>query len=168
MTGLNDDFALLDPAKEVQEAFDQAVKTNWTIARHSAALSMGASILSGVFGPELKSMQDSGTYANALRDVVIVLWLCHLTPEEVVHINSRLNIDQSIKEAFEWAEAEGISYGTQKYINGVKTLTEIVHGIFTSFYAVNNGAKIKDGVPVKKNTKPPGKSTSRSTRSRSG
>jgi hypothetical protein len=164
MSTLNEDFATLDPAEEVQAAYDNSAVNNWTIARHSAAMSMGASILSGIFGPELKELQDSGTYPNALRDVVIVLWLLNLSPAEVIRINSRLKIDEAIAAAYNWAEIEGIKYGSAAYINGIRTLTEIVGNIFTSFYGVESTGKKE---PLRKNdSSRPGKSGRRTTGSK--
>jgi hypothetical protein len=160
MSTLNEE--VLDPAEEVQNAYDKATVSNWTIARHSAAMSMGATILSGVFGPELKSLQETGAYPNALRDVVIVLWLCSLSAEEVIKINSRLNLERNTADAYAWAEAEGIKYGSKKYLDGVRTLTEIVGGIFSSFYAVDSKPEI-----VRKNVSSPhGKLASPTTRSK--
>jgi hypothetical protein len=160
---LKDDLDILDPEVEIQKAFDTAQKINWTIARHSAAMSMGVSILSGVFGPELKGLQDKGVYPNALRDVVLVLWLLNRTEAEVIRVNSRQNIDESIADAYIWAEAEGIKYGSPKYLDGVRILTEIVGSIFTSFYAVDGK---KPEAARKNGLRPPGKSARRITRSK--
>jgi len=158
---LKDDLDILDPEAEIQKAYDTAQKIPWTIARHSAAMSMGVSILSGVFGPELKGLQDKGVYPNSLRDVVLVLWLLSRTEAEVIRVNARQNIDEAIAEAYLWAEKEGVKYGSPRYLDGVRTLTEIVGSIFTSFYAVD-GKKAE--VPRKNDSRPPGKSARPTTR----
>jgi hypothetical protein len=158
---LKDDLEALDPEAEIQQAYDRSQKIPWTIARQSAALSMGVTILSGVFGPELKGLEDKGVYPNALRDVVLVLWLLSRSEAEVIRINARQNIDEAIAEAFLWAEKEEIRYASAKYRDGVRTLTEIVGGIYTSFYAVNG----KKPEALRKNgSRPPGKSAPRTTR----
>jgi hypothetical protein len=160
---LKQDLDILDSETEIQKAYDTAQKINWTIARHSAAMSMGCTILSGVFGPELKGLQDKGVYPNALRDVVIVLWLLSRTEAEVIRVNSRQNIDEAIAEAYLWAEAEGIKYGSPKYLDGVRTLTEIVGSVFTSFYAVDGK---KPEAPRKNDSRPHGRSGRPITRSK--
>lgn len=160
---LNEDFAVLDPAVAIQEAHDKAIVSKWTIARHSAALSMGATILSGVFGPEMKGLEKKGTYPNALRDVVIVGWLCSLDPEAVDYLNAHLNLDEAIAAAFAWAEKEGICYGSPRYIKGVNNLTEIVGGIYASFYAIDTRPKSPQP-SSKKNIKSLGKSRLPTTR----
>lgn len=160
---LNDDLEAIDPEAGIQQAYDTAQKIPWTIARHSAAMSMGVTILAGVFGPELKGLQDKGVYPNALRDVVLVLWLLSRTEAEVIRVNARQNIDEAIADAYLWAEAEGIKYGSAKYLDGVRTLTEIVGGIYTSFYAVEGK---KPQAHRKNGSRPPGKSERPSTRSK--
>jgi hypothetical protein len=158
---LRDDLDMLDPAGEVQKAYDSAQKIPWTIARHSAAMSMGVTILAGVFGPELRGLQDKGVYPNALRDVVLVLWLLSRTEAEVIRVNSRQNIDEAIAEAYLWAEKEGIKYGSPKYLDGVRTLTEIVGSIYSSFYAVEGN---KPEAPRKNGIGRHGRSARRSMR----
>jgi hypothetical protein len=157
---LKEDLETLDPEAEIQKAYDTAQKTPWTIARHSAAMSMGCTILSGVFVSEIKGLQDKGVYPNALRDVVIVLWLLSRTEAEVIRVNARQKIEEAIAEAYLWAEKEGIQYGSPKYLDGVRTLTEIVGSIFTSFYAVDKKAE----APRKNDSRPPGRSVRRITR----
>lgn len=160
---LKDDLEALDPEAEIQKAYDSAQKIAWTIARQSAAMSMGCTILSGVFGPELKGLQDKGVYPNSLRDVVLVLWLLSRSEAEVIRINARQNIDDAIAEAFLWAEGEEIKYGSAKYLEGVRTITEIVGSIYSSFYAIESK---KPETPRKNGTRPPGKSARAITRSR--
>jgi hypothetical protein len=160
---LKEDFETIEPETQIQDAYDKAQKTPWTIARHSAAMSMGCTILCGVFGPELKGLQDKGVYPNSLRDVVLVLWLLSRTEAEVIQVNARQNIDAAIAEAYLWAEKEGIKYASPKYLDGVRTLTEIVGSIFTSFYSVDG--KKKDS-PRKNVSRPLGRSVSPITRSK--
>jgi hypothetical protein len=131
-------------------------------------MSMGCTILAGVFGPELAGLQDKGTYPNALRDVVIVLWLLSRSPAEVMRINARQNVDEATTEAFLWAETEGIAYGSAKYMDGVRTLTEVVGGIYTSFYNMSSKGKrepdLKNGLsPAGKSVRPTGRSKRRVT-----
>jgi len=160
---LKADLETVDPDSEIQKAYDSAQKTPWTIARQSAAMSMGSTILSGIYGPELKGLRDKGVYPNSLRDVVIVLWLLSRTEAEVIRVNARQNIDEAVAEAYLWAETEGIKYGSPKYLDGVRTLTEIVGSIFTSFYAVDGK---KPEAPRKNDSRPPGRSGRPITRSK--
>jgi hypothetical protein len=160
---LKEDLDTVEPETQIQQAYESAQKIPWTIARHSAAMSMGCTILSGVFGPELKGLQDKGVYPNSLRDVVLVLWLLSRTEAEVIQVNARQNIDAAIAEAYLWAEKEGIKYGSPKYLDGVRTLTEIVGSIFTSFYSVEGR---KSQTPRKNVSRPRGRSVSPITRSK--
>jgi len=160
---LKADLETVDPATEIQQAYDQAQKTPWTIARQSAAMSMGSKILSGVYAPDINELQDTGTYPNSLRDVVIVLWLLSRTEAEVIRINARQHIDEAFAEAYLWAEKEGIKYASPKYLDGVRTLTEIVASVFSSFYAVDGK---KPESPRKNDSRPLGRSGSPITRSK--
>jgi hypothetical protein len=160
---LKEDLDTIDPEAQIQEAYDKAQKTPWTIARQTAAMSMGCTILSGIYGPELKGLQDNGVYSNSLRDVVLVMWLLSRTEAEVIHVIARQNIDAAIAEAYLWAEKEGIKYGSPKYLDGVRTVTEIVGSIFTSFYSVDS----KKREPARKNvSRPHGRSALPITRSK--
>jgi len=125
-------------------------------------MSMGSKILSGVYGPDIKQLQDNGAYPNSLRDVVIVLWLLSRSEAEVIRLIARQNIDEAFAEAFLWSEKEGIKYGSPKYLDGVRTLTEIVGAIYTSFYSVDG----KRETPRKNVSRPPGKSEPPTTRSK--
>ena len=162
MSNLTEDFETLEPAEEVQVAYDNAAKSNWTISRQSVAMFMGCSILNGVYGPELKGLQTKGVYPNVLHDVVIVLWLVSLSPEQVLDLLSYPNKKQGIADAYAWAEKNGIRYGSPKYLDGVRTLSEIVGGIFTSFYAREDSAKEP---PRKNGTRRLGKSGRHTTQS---
>src|ERR1700739_1674553 len=92
---LNDELNIFDPESEVQSAYDNSARIEfsasrlhpWTIARHSAALSLGCQLITAV-GPFVKEFMDSGTYSNVYRDVVIVLWLCSRTDEEIISMDA--------------------------------------------------------------------------------
>jgi hypothetical protein len=161
--GLKEDLDTVEPETQIQDAYDKAQKIPWTIARQSAAMSMGCTILAGIYGPELKGLQDKGVYPNSLRDVVLVLWLLSRTEAEVIQVNARQNIDAAIAEAYLWAEKEGIKYGSPKYLDGVRTVTEIVGSIFTSFYSVDGK---KRETPRKNVSRPRGRSALPITRSK--
>lgn len=164
---LKDDFETLDPGAEVQAAYDKAPANNWTIARQSAALSMGAKILSGVLGDEIIELQERGTYPNALHDVVIVLWLESLTPAEVIRVNTKQSIEESTGAAYNWAEVNGVKYGSPAYLVGLRKMAEIVGGIFTSFYGVEATSVKRE--PLRKNgSRRLGKSARPSTQSKPG
>src|SRR5215471_11762085 len=80
-----------DPDLEIQEAFDEAgtdgeTRAPWTIARHSAAMNLGCKAVLAV-GPDVRQLMIKGTYPNALRDVIIVLWLCSLSEKEIIKLN---------------------------------------------------------------------------------
>jgi hypothetical protein len=143
MSTINDEVLEVEDTPEVavQKAYDAALSSRWTISRQSAAMNAGCSILSGVFGPELRSLQTRGTYPNALHDVILVLHLISLEPEKVIDLLAYPNKKQVIADAYVWAEKEGITYGSAKYLEGVRTLTEIVGSIFSSFYAVESTSK---------------------------
>jgi hypothetical protein len=152
---LKDDLETVDPQAEIQKAYDTAQKTNWTIARQSAAMLMGVSILNGIWTPELDDLKQKGVYNNALRDIVLVLFLLSRTEAQVIRINARQNIEEAIAEAYLWAELQGIKYGSARYLEGVRTLAEIVGSIYTSFYAVDGK---KPEAARKNDSSPPGRS----------
>jgi hypothetical protein len=168
MDSLKDDLETLDPAEEVQKAFDQSVNDNWTPARQSAAMSLGVDILTGVFKKDIKRLEKTGTYPNVYRDVIIVLWLRDLPWEEVTRINARVGgedpreqVEECIAKAYAWAETEGLSYASPKFREGVRTMLGLVKRVFTSFYAVEGNGKPESA--LKKSTGQPGKSASVST-----
>jgi hypothetical protein len=156
-----------DPALDVQIAYEEGgagitfagVTAPWTIARHSAALSLGCKPLLGV-GPDVRDLMVNGTYSNALRDVIIVLWICSLTEKEVLKLNCVLSPEaeqEAIAKAFSWAEKIGLTYGTRLYLEGLALLDRLITGIWHSFFTTTG-----QGKPVlsKKNIFQPGKSES--------
>jgi hypothetical protein len=164
MSTINDEVLEVEDTPEVavQKAYDSALPSRWTISRQSVAMNIGCSILSGVFGPELRSLQTRGTYPNALHDVILVLWLISLEAEKVIDLLTYPSKKQAIADAYTWGEKEGITYGSAKYLEGVKTLTEIVGSIFSSFYAID--AKKEPTRP--NDSEPHGKSPSQPVRSK--
>jgi hypothetical protein len=161
---MNDDLVL-----DIQNAFDQA-QTNgaefagdsrapWTIARHSAAMNLGCKVILAI-GPDVRELMTTGTYSNALRDVILVLWLCSLSETEVIKLNCILTKEteqEAITKAFKWADKIGLVYGSKLYLEGLALLDEIISGVWHSFYStVANGSEKR----VKKNSHPPGKSES--------
>src|SRR5215475_8373938 len=161
---MNDD----DPGLNAQEAFDQVQgegaefagrsRAPWTIARHSAAMNLGCKVVLAI-GPDVRELMIRGAYSNALRDVIIVLWLCSLSETEVIKLNCILTPEaeqQAITKAFKWADSIGLVYGSKLYLEGLALLDGIVEGVWHSFYSTtSNGSS---GKAVKKNSHPPGKS----------
>lgn len=149
-----------DPDSEIQEAFDEAdsdaeTRAPWTIARHSAAMNLGCKAVLAV-GPDVRQLMIKGTYPNALRDVIIVLWLCSLSEKEVIKLNCLMMPEaeeKAIARAFEWAEKAGLEYGNKLFLEGLEFLDRIVSQVWKSFYqTTDNGNKIS-----KKNSGPHGK-----------
>jgi hypothetical protein len=133
---LKDDLETIEPAYEVQKAFDGSIGLNgrypWTARRQTAAMHMGCEIMEVVGArSDLRKLTKQGTYPNAMRDVVIVLWLCSLHPEEVIDVICTEKTG-SVGLAFNWAEAEGISYGSEKYREGLTLVTSIIGEILSS------------------------------------
>jgi|SRR6516225_5226474 hypothetical protein len=158
-----------DPVLDIQNAFDQAqvdgtefagaLRAPWTIARHSAAMNLGCKVILAI-GPDVRELMTTGAYSNALRDVILVLWLCSLAETEVIKLNCILSAQaeqQAITKAFGWADKIGLIYGSKLYLEGLALLDEIISGVWHSFYStVDNGSEKR----VKKNSAPPGKSES--------
>lgn len=158
-----------DPLLDVQEAFDQAEaggaefadqpRAPWTIARHSAAMNLGCKVVLAI-GPDVRELMTKGAYSNALRDVIIVLWLCSLPETEVIKLNCILSSQaeqKAIERAFRWADKIGLVYGSKLYLEGLSLLDAIISQVWHSFYStVDSGS----GKEVKKNSHQPGKSES--------
>lgn len=147
MNTLKEDFEILDPAEDVQKAYDQAdVENPWTARRQSAALIMEVRILSGGKDAteDLSLLLKNGAYPNVFHDVVVTLWLRFLSPEEVIHIVARRDKVQAIASAYSWAEKEDLQYGSDRYLEGLKFLLDTVLGILTSRHSVDRSAPFQE------------------------
>ncbi len=160
---VNDEVIEDSPDIAVQKAYVEAIATNWTEDRQTVAMELGCSVLRGVFG-EMDELQEKGSYPNVLFDVVIVLWLRSLDPDQVIDLLAYPNKRQAIAAAYAWAKAEGIKYGNAKYIEGVRAIASIVGGIHASIHAIESDGKTE---PLRKNdTRQAGKSGLPITRAR--
>lgn len=145
---------------EIQEAFDGAGangRVPWTIARHSAAMNLGCKAVLAV-GPDVRELMIKGTYPNALRDVIIVLWLCSLNEKEVIKLNCFMTAEaeqKAISQAFAWADKVGLQYGNKLFLEGLASLDSIVSQIWHSFYQTTGTS---NKATIKKNSHQPGKS----------
>ena len=59
------------------------------------------------------AVKRSGIYPGAVRDVVLALWLCSLTPEEVIEAETR-GEKEAKKRSTEWAGKLGIHDTSKK------------------------------------------------------
>lgn len=165
MSALNEDFAILDPAANVQEAYDESKRPKWggkplnpwTIARHSVALTLGCKLITAV-GPFVSEFIKDGTYGNLYRDVIIVLYLSSLSAEEIINLDVHCEPAEAMRGAFEWAEENSVAYGSRAFLDGVKLLSQTLNHILSSRYE-SSGTGDAD---VKKNSGHPGKSNSHS------
>jgi hypothetical protein len=156
---LSEDLETLSPADEVQKAYDASGSTKlgdellhpWTIARHSAAMSMGCGVISAI-GPDTVGLLSKGSYRNVLRDVIIAVWLCSIDADRVEKINARMDVEKAIAEAFKFAEQRKITYGSKLFLDGVKLLSSVVSQVLDSFYSIEGNVrdevKKKDGTPL--------------------
>src|SRR5258707_1966241 len=125
---LREDLEMLSPEAEVQKAFDESARLEfgsenmnpWTIARHSAAMSMGCKVIAAVC-PDAVGLLSKGNYSNIFRDVVIAMWVCSLSDHAVIRLNYAAS-QSDIEQAFQWAESVGLTYGSKLFIEGVKIL----------------------------------------------
>lgn len=163
---LKEDLDTLEPEAEAQKAFDESAVIKfgkekmhpWTMARHSAAMSMGCQVISAI-GPSCSQMLQTGTWPNALKDVVIMMWIASLPEEEVLSINYSTG-KEDIEKAFKWAEKVGLKYGNELYLEGVAALDNIVWQILVSNFSVEKTAG--SSTTFKKSlSSQPGKSNSR-------
>lgn len=163
------EFSEHDQQDETQEAYDEAkrgpvsgdlVFNTWTLRRHSVAMTLGCKVILAV-GPAVKGLLDKGTYSNALRDVVIVLWLSSQDDDKVKLIDRSSDPLAYIDEAFEWAESVQLGYGTKLYMDGLKIIEAIVLKIFASMFTVDETDK-KPSAQKKTVTAQRGKSKRRS------
>jgi len=145
---LADDLATLSPEQSVQKAYDDSACTRlgdqamhpWTIARHSAAMSMGCGVISAI-GPDAVGLLSKGSYRNILRDVIIATWLCSIDAEDVEKINAGLDIEKATALAFKFAESRGLSYGSKLFLDGVQLLDSIVSKVLDSFYSIEGNRR---------------------------
>lgn len=163
---LKEDLEILDPASEVQSAYDESARVifsdsmlrPWTISRHSVAIALGCGLARAV-GPFVSEFLETGSYDNVLRDVIIVLYLSSIDDDAVIAIDSRLNAKAVMKDAYAWAERNGLEYGSSGFVSGVQVLDKILKGVLASFFEVeaSDGAtegKKKDTVQLGKSKSP--------------
>src|SRR5260221_155741 len=112
----------------------------WTIARHSAAMSMGCKVISAV-GPDAVGLLSKGNYSNIFRDVVIAMWICSLSDHAAIRLNYAAS-QSDIESAFQWAESVGLTYGSKLFIEGVKVLDKVVSGVLASFFSIEGNKQI--------------------------
>jgi hypothetical protein len=78
----------------------------WTADRSIAAQSLG--MIFPALGTEgWASVKRSGIYPGAVRDVALALWLCSLTPEQVLEAECA-GEKEAKKRSTEWAGRQGI------------------------------------------------------------
>lgn len=164
---LQEDLETITPEAGVQIAYNDSARIEfgtekmhpWTIARHSAAMSMGCSVMSAV-GPDTVGLLSKGNYSNIFRDVVIAMWISSLSDHAVIKLNYHRSASD-LEQAFSWAEAIGLTYGSKLFLEGVKLLDKIVSDILASFFSIEGN---KPDAIKKKDTNQLGKSKSPTTR----
>ena len=172
MNGLSEELAAFSPQEKTQLAFDEAQRLQgignltlhpWTTRRQSLGMILGCQVILAV-GPSVSRFVYQGTYAYALRDLIIFLWVSTRDDAEVARLHRSKNPLERIDDAFDWADSVGIAYGSELYLAGTNALDRVVRQILDSLFVVP-GAAAEVPEEVKKNgTGPPGKSASPTAR----
>lgn len=134
-----------EAAAEVQKAYDESGRYEfqghytepWTIRRHSVALQLRSRLMTAL--NDENNCRDeflkTGLYPHVFHDVVIVLYLLHLTKENVVKLE-RMTEDDARCRAYDWAESVPISYGSKAFFEGTRILGKILKQIHASWFQV--------------------------------
>lgn len=156
-------------AEAVQKAYDdsrsyefQGHRTEpWTIARHSVALQLRSRLVKAMDdeNESLTAFLTSGFYPHIFHDVVVVMFLLHSTPENVVKLE-QTDYSAAMVQAYAWAETVPILYGSEAFFQATRILGKILHQIRLSWFQIRR-EEGKNGQTEKKiPIEPHGKSSS--------
>lgn len=152
-----------DPNAALQSSYDESRRNTfngqtlkpWTIYRHSLALSLGCQLIRGA-SPFLADFLIKASYPNDFRDVIIVLWVSHLTPMEVMGWDGANDPAGAMRAAYDWAESIHFEYGSAAYQAGLALLDRILKQVLSAFFETAHAG----GDKKKATTDPPGNSSS--------